>query len=46
MKNKTRLTDKDGNKVSTNSDGTLKANIDGSLEALTPEAPEVDEDIY
>lgn len=43
MKNKTNLRDSDGNKVSTNADGTLKANLDGSLEALTPTAPEVDE---
>ncbi len=43
MKSKTNLRDTDGNKVSTNSDGTLKANLDGSLEALTPAAPDVDE---
>ena len=43
MKSKTNLRDSDGNKVSTNADGTLKANLDGSLEALTPTAPEVDD---
>ena len=43
MKSKTNLRDADGNKVSTNADGTLKANLDGSLEALTPAAPDVDD---
>ena len=43
MKSKTNLRDADGNKVSTNADGTLKANLDGSLEALTPVAPDVDD---
>lgn len=43
MKNKTKLTDGDGNKFSTNSDGTLKAVIDGSPEYMNPEPPTVDD---
>lgn len=45
MKSKSSLRDGDGNKVSTNADGTLKAELDGSLEVLTPSAPDID-DIY
>ena len=43
MKSKTNLRDADGNKVSTNADGTLKANLDGSLEAMTATPPDVDD---
>ncbi|ETP71091.1 hypothetical protein UYO_2968, partial [Lachnospiraceae bacterium JC7] len=43
QKNKSSLKDSDGNKVSTNSDGTLKASIDGSFSTLTPTSPDVDE---
>lgn len=43
MKNKTSLKDADGNKVSTNSDGTLKSSIEGSFSTLTPTSPDIDE---
>jgi len=43
QKNKTKLKDADGNKVSTNSDGTLKETIEGSFDVLTATAPDVDE---
>jgi hypothetical protein len=43
QKSKSSLRDRDGNKVSTNSDGTLKANLDGSFDVLQAQAPEVDD---
>lgn len=43
QKSKNSLKDRDGNKVSTNSDGTLKANLDGSFDLMHAEAPDVDE---
>ncbi|WP_036607902.1 hypothetical protein [Oribacterium sp. P6A1] len=43
QKNKTSLKDADGNKVSTNSDGTLKSSIDGSFSTLTATSPDIDE---
>ncbi|SFG35237.1 hypothetical protein [Oribacterium sp. WCC10] len=43
QKSKTSLKDADGNKVSTNSDGTLKENISGNFETLTPTSPDIDE---
>ncbi len=43
QKNKTKLKDADGNKVSTNSDGTLKETIDGQFETLTATSPDIDE---
>ncbi|MDD6282602.1 MAG: cell wall-binding protein [Oribacterium sp.] len=39
MKSRSNVKDGNGNKVSTNSDGTLKANVSGSLESFAPEAP-------
>jgi hypothetical protein len=43
QKNKKNLKDSDGNKVSTNSDGTLKENIDGNFAVLEATAPDIDD---
>ncbi|MBR1856228.1 MAG: cell wall-binding protein [Oribacterium sp.] len=43
QKSKKNLKDSDGNKVSTNGDGTLKENIEGSFAVLEATSPDIDD---